>query len=136
MLDFVEFGKGRRNRCSLDIVQNILIVASVRVKKTRIMYQANLSYLQVQKYLHILLEQGLLKLDGDSGYLITKKGRGFLELYDDYVRRRMRIKKQIDQSARDRGSLEKMCFGNDFVTKKNLGKKGFVREQYAITERK
>ncbi len=124
MLDFVEFGKGRRNRCSLDIVQKMLVVASVRVRKTRIMYQANLSYLQVQKYLHILLEQGLLKLDGDSVYLITKKGWGFLELYDDYVRRRMRIKKQIDQSARDRVSLEKMCFGNDSLTKKKFEKEG------------
>ena len=97
------------NRHSLEIVRDILSVASVRTRKTRIMYQANLSFVQVEKYLHGLLEKGLLEHDGDSCYLITEKGLDFLKLYDDYVERCRVLKEQVDQSVRDRLLLESMC---------------------------
>ena len=101
-------GKGS-NRCSLDIVRDMLSVASVKARKTRIMYQANLSFVQLEKYLHDLLEKGLLNYDGDSCYAITKKGLEFLRLYDEYVDRCKVIKQQVDQSARNRLLLEHMC---------------------------
>ena len=97
------------NRHSLDIVRDMLSVASVKARKTRIMYQANLSFVQVEKYLHTLLEKGLLEHDGDSCYLITQKGLDFLKLYDDYVERCRELKEQVDQSVKDRLLLESMC---------------------------
>lgn len=44
------------NRNSLDIVRDMLAVASTGARKTKIMYQANLSYVQVKKYLRDLLK--------------------------------------------------------------------------------
>jgi predicted transcriptional regulator len=73
------------------------------------MYQANLSFVQVEKYLHDLLEKGLLNHDGDSCYLVTKKGLEFLRLYDEYVERCRLLKEQVDQSAEERLLLERMC---------------------------
>ena len=97
------------NRHSLDIVRDMLSVASVKARKTRIMYQANLSFVQLEKYLHNLLEEGLLNHDGASCYLITKKGLEFLRLYDEYIERCGAIKEQVDRSAKDRLMLERMC---------------------------
>ena len=97
------------NRHSLDIVRDMLSVASVRVRKTRIMYQANLSFVQVEKYLHDLLARGLLNHDGDSFYLITEKGLEFLKLYNDYVERRRLLKEEEVRSTKDRQLLENMC---------------------------
>lgn len=115
MSTFVKLKKNKgSNRHSLDIVRDMLSVASVSVRKTKIMYQANLSYVQVKKYLHDLLKRGLLKHDGDSCYLITKKGLEFLELYDNYAERCMLIKEQVNQSVRERLFLERMCSGSEF----------------------
>ena len=102
----------RSNRHSLEIVRDILQIASVRTRKTRIMYQANLSYMQVQKYLHELLDTGLLIHESHSFYLITKKGQKFIELYHDYSKRRRQLKEQVAQSYRDKNLLEQMCSNN------------------------
>ncbi len=98
----------RTNRDSLDIVRDILIVASVRVKKTRIMYQANLSFIQVKKYLRHLLKKDLLKREGDSFYLITEKGLEFLELYQKYKENCRKLNEKADDALRDERQLEKM----------------------------
>lgn len=113
MPDFKAMNKSGNYRHSLDIVRDILIVASVNVKKTWIMYQANLSYVQLNKYLNRLLKQDLLKHDGTSCYLVTNKGLDFLKLYDEYVERGTKLKEQVKQSAKDRIYLEKICSGND-----------------------
>ncbi len=105
-------GKGG-NRHSLDIVRDILSVASVRTRKTRIMYQANLSFVQVEKYLYRLLERGLVDHDGDSTYLITRRGLDFLKLYEQYVDGLKQIEVQVDRSERARLFLEGMCNGCD-----------------------
>lgn len=118
MSTFVEFRKTKRiNRRSLDIVSDVLVAALASVRKTRIMYQTNMNYAQVKKYLHNLVEHGLLKHDGESCYLITEKGLEFLELYDNYAERCMLIKRQVNQSNRDRQRLEKMCSGKKSCNK-------------------
>jgi predicted transcriptional regulator len=101
-----------RNRNKLDIVRDMLAIASTKVKKTRIMYQANLNYVQMEKYLKVLLDEGLLARDGDDGslYLITKKGREFLRVYADYLKRRRRLVEEVDGTVKHRLLLENMCF--------------------------
>jgi predicted transcriptional regulator len=101
-----------RNRDKLDIVRDMLAIASTKVKKTRIMYQANLNYLQMEKYLKLLLEEGLLAPDGDDGscYLITEKGKEFLRVYADYLKRRRRLVEEVDGTVKHRLLLESMCF--------------------------
>jgi len=95
-----------KNRCSLEIVGDVLSIASAKVKKTRIMYQANLSYVQLEKYLRVLLDGGLVQCDKDSCYLITQKGREFLKTYADYLERCSRIRKEAEETEKDRKSLE------------------------------
>ena len=114
MSDFKPMKKSGSYRRSLDIVKDILIVASVSVRKTRIMYQANLSFVQVNKYLNKLLEQDLLKHDDNSRYLITDNGLAFLKLYEEYVESYTKLKEQVKRSVKDRLHLERICSVNDF----------------------
>jgi predicted transcriptional regulator len=98
-----------KNRSSLDIVREVLCIALVKVCKTRIMYGANLSFLQLEKYLRILLGNALLSFDGDSRYLTTSSGQEFLKLYEDYLNRSTRLMGEVERNAKDRLHLENMC---------------------------
>jgi len=66
----------------MDIIADILTIATGGQLKTHIMYKANLSYTLLKKYLALLLETNLLqarKEDGRVIYTITKKGIEFLQ---------------------------------------------------------
>ena len=73
------------NRTRLEILASILKVASNGSLKTHIMYKANLSHRQLEKYLAFLEERAMLMrvLDGSgcNMYRITDKGFGFLREY-------------------------------------------------------
>ena len=72
-------------RGRLDIIADILNVASRRARKTQIMYQANLSYKVLKKYLADLMSAELVSFEGNSQlFLLTDKGREFLDAYDKY----------------------------------------------------
>jgi predicted transcriptional regulator len=103
-----------KNRCSLDIVRAMLSIASVRSRKTKIMYGANLSFHQVEKYLSFLLRSGLLEHDVASGYLITGAGREFLSLYEDYLERSKLLRQEVERNTRLRLQLENICFNNRY----------------------
>lgn len=68
-------------RSSLDVVVDILRISG---SKTAIMYGANLSYAQTQKYLEMLLKREFLKAGNDKNgrarYSATEKGRRLLAL--------------------------------------------------------
>jgi predicted transcriptional regulator len=99
---------------------------SVRVRKTKIMYHANLNYNVLEKYLRGLLEGGLVECDGDSYYLITGKGKLFLQMYNDYLERCRRIMEEVDGTARDRLLLESMCFNDKSSDKLTAIKKAVL----------
>jgi predicted transcriptional regulator len=70
----------------MEILASILKVASNGALKTHIMYKANLSHRQLERYLTLLEERGLLAqgVDEDMGnriYRITEKGFDFLREY-------------------------------------------------------
>jgi predicted transcriptional regulator len=74
------------NRTRMEILASILKVASNGALKTHIMYRANLSHRQLERYLALLEERGLLAqgIDEDMGnriYRITEKGFDFLREY-------------------------------------------------------
>jgi predicted transcriptional regulator len=98
-----------KNRSSLDIVREVLSIALDKVCKTRIMYRANLSYLQLENYLKTLVESSLLSFDGVSGYLTTAPGKEFLQLYEDYQKRYAHLKGEVEKNTRERQYLENMC---------------------------
>lgn len=99
-----------RNRDRLDIISDMLNAASTKTKKTRIMYQANLSYVQVEKYLKMLLEEGLLDHDGGSFFCITTKGKEFLEKYAQYLDRFKRLVEEADGTSKNKRMLEDTFF--------------------------
>jgi predicted transcriptional regulator len=98
-----------KNRSSLDIVREVLSITLTKVCKTRIMYGANLSFLQLEKYLKALLGNALLSFDGDSGYLTTTSGKEFLELYENYLKKSTHLRGQVESHAKERLHLESMC---------------------------
>ena len=72
----------RRGR--FEIIHDILTLCLKPVQKTYIMYQANLSYTQLQKYLEYLVQTELLELksiEEDVLYLVTEKGLNLIENY-------------------------------------------------------
>ena len=74
------------NRTRVEILASILIVAQHDALKTHIMYKANLSHKQLEKYLTFLTGNGLLENihdpdEGDRYYHVTEKGSQFLKDY-------------------------------------------------------
>jgi predicted transcriptional regulator len=70
----------------VEILASILQVASKGALKTHIMYRANLSHRQLERYLAFLEEKGLLSqgIDAEIGnrtYRITERGVEFLREY-------------------------------------------------------
>ena len=72
-----------KNRNKADIVARILKAANGNwVIKTKILYDAFLSYSQIKEYIPLLIESDLLQFRPDTQtYKTTEKGLRFLKLY-------------------------------------------------------
>ena len=68
-------------RNNLDICADILRVSKGGMKKTHIVYQANLNFNMVNRYLGKLLEKKFLKQNGDR-FFQTEKGARFIKQYE------------------------------------------------------
>jgi predicted transcriptional regulator len=74
----------KNNRGKIEIMADVLALSTAGIKKTHIMYRANLSYEQILHYLNQLLTKGLIAQDVSDGSLVyrtTEKGREFLICY-------------------------------------------------------
>ena len=78
----------RKNyRSKIQIMGDVLALGTSGIKKTHIMYKANLSYEQVHLYLGELIAKTLIAEAESSGssegvvYRTTEKGREFLQYY-------------------------------------------------------
>jgi predicted transcriptional regulator len=70
-------------RSRTDIAREILEAANGGCTKTKIMYKAYLSYMQLKEYLTTLTENGLIAYDSQqSEYRTTEKGVKFLVVYN------------------------------------------------------
>ena len=76
-----------QRRSSIEIIADMLKVGESGAGKTRLMYNANLSYSQIQKYLGFLLSHGFIdKIEvGNPSvtYQVTESGLKLLELIHD-----------------------------------------------------
>ena len=79
----------RSHRSRIDIVADVLRETVGGAKKTQIMYGCNLSFRQLQIYLSLLLERGLLRNveEEEKGrdprfFKATSKGKNLLRAYD------------------------------------------------------
>ena len=62
----------------------ILDTANRETTKTKIMYNAYLSYNQLKEFLSILIENNLLEyIEGARTYKTTEKGLNFLKMHKD-----------------------------------------------------
>src|ERR687884_1767876 len=78
----------KNNRGKIQIMGDVLGLATAGIKKTHIMYRANLSYEQVHLYLGELIGKRLIAQDVSSDgvvYRTTTKGREFLLYYTRLV---------------------------------------------------
>ena len=79
----------KNNRGKIQIMGDVLALGTSGIKKTHIMYRANLSYEQVHLYLGELIGKRLISQDVSSSdgviYRTTEKGREFLLHYTRLV---------------------------------------------------
>jgi len=75
--------KMNQRRSNIEIIAEMLQIGENGAGKTRIMYNANLSYTQIQKYLGFLMSQGFIdKMEmGNPSvtYQVTESGLKLLE---------------------------------------------------------
>jgi predicted transcriptional regulator len=74
----------KNNRGKIQIIGDILSLATSGINKTHIMYKANLSYEQVYLYLEELISKSLIEQAVSAEGVVfrtTEKGRDFLSYY-------------------------------------------------------
>ena len=106
-------------RDRLDIIADILNVASQDAKKTKIMYQANLSYKVLQRYLAELVDAALVTFENhNQQYKLTVKGHEYLDAYKEYARCSKSMEKYLKDFSAKKKVLENLCPAKDVATKK------------------
>ena len=98
-------------RSKLDIIADMLqVVNEGSAKKTQIMYQANLSYKLLTKYLTEVTESYLIRFDRKNrSYTLTSKGKQFLAEHKEYSRRNKHLEKRLNDLHDKRKALEELC---------------------------
>jgi predicted transcriptional regulator len=97
-------------RDRLDIIADILNVTGHNAKKTQIMYQANLSYSVLQRYLSEVAAASLVSFESQSqSFVLTSKGREFLQAYKKYNKSSQHVEKRLSEVAAKKKLLEKLC---------------------------
>jgi len=113
-------------RDRLQIVADILFIVNGRAKKTRIMYQANLSYRLLCRYLDEVVDAGLVKPEDDDCYVLTAKGREFLSRHEEYAKRCQGLEEHLNSVNDEKNALVRMCSNAGRVkgSSNRLGKNG------------
>jgi CHASE3 domain sensor protein len=74
------------------------------------MYQANLSYKVLQRYLIEVVDASLIHFEGDQqSYLLTGKGQQYLNAYKEYARLSKSMEKRLNDFSLKRKMLETLC---------------------------
>ena len=96
-------------RDRLRIVADILSIANKRAKKTQIMYQANLSYKLLCRYLKEVVDAGLVSFEQGECYVLTARGKEFLIRHEEYSKRCKSLEEHLNHVSNDKNVLDKMC---------------------------
>jgi predicted transcriptional regulator len=97
-------------RDKLNIIADILTAASPNAKRTQIMYQANLSYKVLMRYLDEVVGASLLSFENEQQqYVLTEKGKQFLITYKEYFRSSKGVEKRLDEMRLKKKNLEDFC---------------------------
>ena len=96
----------------MQILAEILRIARTGARKTRIMYQANLSFHMLKKYLDYALQTELMECPETGGcYIATRKGHEFLEKYERYLLHNNQVEDQLQAMSKERAMLEENYMG-------------------------
>lgn len=95
-----------KNRNSLSLIAAILEAASEASSKTHIMYQANLSFTLLEKYLGLASDSGLVELS-DYKYQLTPRGKEFLKTYRHFEQRYLKAQEMLEALGSEREQLSK-----------------------------
>jgi predicted transcriptional regulator len=99
-------------RGKLQIIADILSVVREGAKKTHVMYQANLSYRLLSRYLTEVLESGLVSRDNEDHYRLTRRGKNFLERFNQYSKRCGQLEQQLNHVNNEKTVLENIIGDN------------------------
>jgi predicted transcriptional regulator len=99
-------------RDRLQIIADILSVVRDGAKKTHVMYQANLSFTLLKRYLTEVLEAGLVRCDDEDCYMLTRRGRSFLDRFGEYSKRCERIEEELNNVNDEKTVLEELIVGD------------------------
>jgi len=102
-------------RDRLQIIADILLITSRRAKKTQIMYQANLSYKLLCRYLGEVLDAGLVSFENGDCYVLTAKGKEFISRHEEYSKRCKSLEEHFNHVNNERTVLERMSFNESKV---------------------
>ena len=95
-------------RDRLQIIADILFVVRGGAKKTHVMYQANLSFTLLKRYLAEVLEAGLVRCDDEDGYRLTRRGQSFLDRFGEYSKRCERVEEELNNVSDEKTVLENL----------------------------
>ena len=100
-----------KHRSRLQIIKCILSVIGDNhdVRKTRIMYEAYLSYALLSRYLDDVIDSGMVSCDDGINYKLTSKGVTFLTRYDEYNKSRTNVEKNLNYAEKQKAILDEMC---------------------------
>ena len=96
-------------RCRIELAADLLTACLKAEKKTHIMNHGNINFKQLTFYLKMLLKSDLLSFeDASNSYVITKKGKKFLDLFNDYKQHANEHEKKLRIVNEKRNQLEHM----------------------------
>jgi predicted transcriptional regulator len=99
-------------RDRLQIIADILSVVRDGAKKTHVMYQANLSFTLLKRYLTEVLEAGLVRCDDEDCYRLTGRGQAFLDRFGEYSKRCERVEEELNNVNDEKTVLENLIGGD------------------------
>lgn len=117
-------------RSKIEIIADVTGVANGGAKKTEIMYQANLSYKLLTRYLKAVIDMGLVKMRDGNTYDLTEKGLNFLREFKVYYERRMEAEKKLSGVQDEKTMLE-----SKFLNAENM-KAAFQQNRIGKKEKK
>jgi len=100
-----------KHRSRIRILAKILSVVNQNngAKKTRIMYDAYLSYELLTRYLTDLVNANLIIYKKDNTYILTSVGEQFLSKFAEYSKLDQDIKEKVNHIKKQKLILEKIC---------------------------
>jgi predicted transcriptional regulator len=104
------------HRSKLDIIADMLHVTEDGAKKTQIMYRANLNYGLLSKRLSEIRTACLISFERKRRcYVLTSKGKQFLEVYEEYQKCISNLEKHANEVDGKKKILENLCFRKNHV---------------------